>query len=48
VANRVGKKGSGFDSDYNELLVFSKNHKKPMKFKRDLKSRLAEKLLDLV
>ncbi len=48
VANRVGKGGRGFDSDLNELLVFSLKHKRPIRFKKDLKSRLAEKILDLV
>jgi phosphopantothenoylcysteine decarboxylase/phosphopantothenate--cysteine ligase len=48
VANRVGKPGTGFESDQNELLVFSKKQVKPIRFKRDFKSKLAEKLLDLV
>lgn len=48
VANQVGKVGVGFDGDQNELLVFKKNLKKPIFFSRDFKSRLAEKLLDLV
>jgi phosphopantothenoylcysteine decarboxylase/phosphopantothenate--cysteine ligase len=48
VANRVGREGTGFNADQNEMLVFSKKHSKPIHFKRDLKSRLAEKLLDLV
>jgi phosphopantothenoylcysteine synthetase/decarboxylase len=48
VANLVGKPGTGFDSDRNELLVFIRNHSKPVHLKKDLKSRLAEKLLDLI
>jgi phosphopantothenoylcysteine decarboxylase/phosphopantothenate--cysteine ligase len=48
VANLVGKDGVGFNVDRNELLVFSKKHKKPIRFPKDLKSRLAEKLLDLI
>ncbi len=46
VANQVGKKGSGFGTDRNEILVFSRKNPKPLWFKNDLKSRLAEKLLD--
>jgi phosphopantothenoylcysteine decarboxylase/phosphopantothenate--cysteine ligase len=48
VANLVGRDGRGFDADQNELLVFSRRHKNPILFPKDLKSRLAEKLLDLV
>lgn len=48
VANRVGRPGRGFDSDHNELLVFSRKSSRPILLKKDLKSRLAEKLLDLV
>ena len=48
VANQVGKKGTGFDADTNELLVFSRKHPQPLRFKKDFKSRLAEKLLDLL
>ena len=48
VANRVGGKGIGLESDQNELWVFKQGLKKPILLKRDLKSRLAEKLLDLV
>lgn len=48
VANRVGKGETGFDSDLNELLVFKKGNPQPIRFQRDLKSRLAEKLLNLV
>jgi phosphopantothenoylcysteine decarboxylase/phosphopantothenate--cysteine ligase len=48
VANRVGKGETGFDSDLNELLVFKKGNPQPIRFKRELKSRLAEKLLNLV
>jgi phosphopantothenoylcysteine decarboxylase/phosphopantothenate--cysteine ligase len=47
VANRVGE-GMGFEGDQNELLVFSKKATEPIRFKKDFKSRLAEKLLDLV
>jgi phosphopantothenoylcysteine decarboxylase / phosphopantothenate---cysteine ligase len=48
VANRVGGAGTGFESDQNELLVFSRQSKKPALLKRSLKSRLAEELLDMV
>jgi len=48
VANVVGKADTGFDADRNELVVFSKRHPKPIRFKKDLKSHLAEKILDLV
>lgn len=48
VANLVGKGAVGFDGDRNELLVFSKERKKPIRLPMDLKSRLAEKLLDLI
>jgi phosphopantothenoylcysteine decarboxylase / phosphopantothenate---cysteine ligase len=48
VANRVGGKNKGFESDENELMVFSRKSSKLVVFKRDLKSRLAERLLDLV
>lgn len=48
VANVVGREGTGFDADRNEVIVFSKRHNKPIRFKRDLKSHLAEKILDLV
>jgi hypothetical protein len=44
----VGGKGMGFDSDENELLVFRRGAPRPILFKRELKSRIAEKLLDLV
>ncbi len=48
VANRVGRAGTGFDGDRNELLVLGRALAKPLRLKRDLKSRLAEKLMDLV
>jgi len=48
VANRVGGKGSAFENDENELLVFSNKSKKPLLLKRDLKSRLADKVLGLL
>ncbi len=48
VANLVGWKETGFESDENELLVFSKKSRFPIRFRKDLKSRLAEKILDLV
>ncbi len=48
VANLVGRKGTGFDSDQNELVVFSKKMVNPIHMRKDLKSRLAEKILDLV
>jgi len=48
IANPVGRAGVGFESDTNELLVFSRFEPKPLRFPRDFKSRLAEKLMDLV
>ena len=48
VANQVGRVGTGFDADTNELLVFSKKHPKPIRLRKDFKSRLAAKLLDLL
>ncbi len=48
AANLVGKRGTGFEGDRNELLVFSKKHRKSIHLRKDLKSRLAEKLLDLI
>jgi phosphopantothenoylcysteine decarboxylase/phosphopantothenate--cysteine ligase len=47
IANRVGSKDSGFESDHNEILAFSRIFSKPMTLKRQLKSRLAEKILDM-
>ena len=48
VANLVGQGDTGFEGDRNELLVFSKKTGRPIRFPKDLKSRLAEKLLDLI
>jgi len=48
VANEVGGAGRGFESDQNELWVFRKGAPKSLLLKKDLKNRLAEKLLDLV
>jgi phosphopantothenoylcysteine decarboxylase/phosphopantothenate--cysteine ligase len=48
VANPVGRAGAGFESDTNELLVFSRFAPKPIRFGRDFKSRLAEKLMGLI
>jgi phosphopantothenoylcysteine decarboxylase/phosphopantothenate--cysteine ligase len=48
VANRVGGKTSAFNSDQNELFVLSQKHKKPVVLPRDFKSRLAEKILDMI
>jgi phosphopantothenoylcysteine decarboxylase/phosphopantothenate--cysteine ligase len=48
VANRVGGKVSAFNSDQNELFVLSQKHKKPVLLSRDFKSRLAEKILDMI
>jgi phosphopantothenoylcysteine decarboxylase/phosphopantothenate--cysteine ligase len=47
VANKVGEKGLGFESDKNELLVFQRGLKRPVLLRKDLKSRLAERLLDM-
>ena len=47
VANQVGRVDSGFESDGNEVLLFSRFLPKPLWLKKDLKSRLAEKILDL-
>lgn len=48
VANPVGGASSAFNSDQNELLVFSRKHPQPIVLKRDYKSRLAEQVLELV
>jgi phosphopantothenoylcysteine decarboxylase/phosphopantothenate--cysteine ligase len=48
VANQVGGKKSAFGNDLNELVVFSRRKAKPVILKRDFKSRLAEKILDLL
>jgi phosphopantothenoylcysteine decarboxylase/phosphopantothenate--cysteine ligase len=48
VANRVGGRRSAFENDQNELLVFSRKRVKPLILKKDFKSKLAEKILDLL
>jgi phosphopantothenoylcysteine decarboxylase/phosphopantothenate--cysteine ligase len=48
VANRVGGRKGAFNSDENELLVFRRGDAKPMVLKRDFKSRLAERIMDMV
>jgi phosphopantothenoylcysteine decarboxylase/phosphopantothenate--cysteine ligase len=48
VANKVGKGAKGFESDRNEFWVFRKGQGLPVHLDSDLKSRLADKLLDLV
>jgi phosphopantothenoylcysteine decarboxylase / phosphopantothenate---cysteine ligase len=48
AANLVGKEGSGFDSDQNELKVFVKGSRRALRLGPGFKSRLAEELLDLV
>jgi phosphopantothenoylcysteine decarboxylase / phosphopantothenate---cysteine ligase len=48
VANLVGLKNSGFDADQNELLVFGRKSLRPVRMKKDYKSRLAEKLMVMV
>jgi phosphopantothenoylcysteine decarboxylase/phosphopantothenate--cysteine ligase len=48
VANRVGGNQSAFENDKNELLVFSRKRATPLIFKKDFKSKLAEKILDLL
>jgi phosphopantothenoylcysteine decarboxylase/phosphopantothenate--cysteine ligase len=48
IANRVGGKKSAFDGDRSELLVFSRKRLKPVVLERDFKSRLAEKIADLI
>jgi len=48
AANIVGKPGTGFNSEQNELLVFCRGEKKPVKLGRASKDRLAEQLLDLI
>jgi phosphopantothenoylcysteine decarboxylase / phosphopantothenate---cysteine ligase len=48
VANRVGGRQSAFENDQNELLVFSRKSAKPLVLKKDFKSKLAEKILDLL
>src|SRR5581483_4820450 len=48
VANKVGAGTKGFESDRNEFWVFRKGQDRPVHLGSDLKSRLADKLLDLV
>ena len=48
IANQVGRPGTGFESDRNELLVFSRWRAKPVRLARDFKSRLASRVLDLI
>ena len=48
VANHVGGRQSAFENDRNELLVFSRKLAKPVILKKDFKSKLAEKILDLL
>ena len=48
VANHVGGRQSAFENDQNELLVFSRKLAKPVILKKDFKSKLAEKILDLL
>jgi phosphopantothenoylcysteine decarboxylase/phosphopantothenate--cysteine ligase len=48
VANRVGGHQSAFENDQNELLVFSRKSPKPLILKKDFKSKLAEKILNLL
>jgi len=48
VANRVGGRQSAFENDQNELLVFSRKRAKPLILKKDFKSKLAEKILNLL
>ncbi len=48
VANRVGGRQSAFENDQNELLVFSRKRSKPLVLKKNFKSQLAEKILDLL
>ena len=48
VANQVGGRQSAFENDQNELLVLSQKRTKPLILKKNFKSRLAEKILDLL
>jgi phosphopantothenoylcysteine decarboxylase/phosphopantothenate--cysteine ligase len=48
VANQVGGRQGAFENDQNELLVFSQKRAKPLILKKDFKSKLAEKILDLL
>jgi phosphopantothenoylcysteine decarboxylase/phosphopantothenate--cysteine ligase len=48
VANQVGGNRSAFENDKNQLLVFRQKHAKPLILKKDFKSKLAEKILDLL
>lgn len=48
VANPVGREGVGFEGDTNELTVFSRFHPKPIRLRRDFKSRLAARVMDLI
>jgi phosphopantothenoylcysteine decarboxylase/phosphopantothenate--cysteine ligase len=48
VANRVGGRKGAFNSDENELLVFARGRVEPLVLKRDLKSRLADRIMDMI
>lgn len=48
IANPVGKEGVGFESDTNELLVFSRFSKEPISLSKDYKTHLSEKVMDFI
>ena len=49
IANDVSKKGSGFDSDYNEVTIHYKNPKdKKEKFSLKRKSEISEQIVDRI
>ena len=46
IANHVGLKDQGFDSDYNEIDIIWKDHQLPVK--RARKSELARKIINQI
>ena len=48
VANLVGRKNTGFDGDMNRVVVYSRKFKSPLSLGPETKSRIAEKLMDLI
>ena len=46
IANDVSKKDSGFESDYNEVIIYYKNKKEKLAFKK--KSEISEEIVDRI
>ena len=46
IANDVSKKDSGFESDYNEVIIYYKNKKEKLTFKK--KSEISEEIVDRI